>query len=1572
MPENTPSAERPDAAPAGLLEVRLVRGDELTGELTPLALPDEAELGLLDVSGALVDHLHTELVLGIAAGRHVLPVTESESIEADVARETKCSLWLSATRGLDQRDGEALVTAAELTFEPALTLHNVWPVLAQLHTIFKDRDLTALKTHLQRVAQSPAADAALLMVQAMAARLEQRSAQGVIEESERSERIEEQRARIASGLKRMWSGLQGVAGLFQEELKHRAGQLPAVFLQRVTAHPVRQGETWLLQLRFSGELGYPGGIRSRFTDVALPTTVLPAPHARLSALLSGAPLATAELVSARLPMAALARALGRLPLSVQGHMDALLWAPAVRVSVPTPSLGETATEIRFRDRVRIRGGIEAQVKADRLALQLHNLEIGASAERLHLDAQAEVRLREGAALSAGAVLPHILEALAEGRRTDEELTYALAAALDDRSVLEGVEVHASLRHPWIGDGSGLALNITRLNVAGRFRMDTARPRGESVLEDIDLRYGAHVELPQGSQLDDGVLRLEPGLIGGKLEGRVTRTAEGGIAIQVNGRTGFSLGGGMDVEAFPELDIETGAMSILASGDLRFEGRLRTGPISGRTGALIFDGSEAELRLQEALLSHGLRELVIPRETRLVARVIEGNLDTAGLGRGLLELSWDLDGRSPVLRDPGKQVEVFVPELRKGTFRLGISPVGGVSISGSRGGLYDAHFWNALVNPGAEIERWLQILDDDEAMEKVLGVLGVFSRRAAEQLSWLRDQSKRVRRILEGEGIREVGDFLPAHTIARVLSKILVKDLSIEDEIYVLVKQVTDGMGLDVVAVKQLLAEHLPEHEYDYELDRGLRLAARLLAPTEPLLPRERETLIPLVEREDYLERYAALPDGGAIARVLSDPAPLPAAFAERLARVAPYLTLAQLDWMISLERTDWPAKSIRWVRTVHALKERVHEIAESYGGIAFIPQAWAISFFLGEAVRTRPDAVAPPISDDDGYPLASGLLGPREVAVLLQAGLASLFQGGPPQVNQRLLLDYAIRQPAGFLRDVLVEMAGRSPRALTGVLYALIQMEQGRLTEPIDLPALLSERLGISVPRLEDYMAGGRWARESHYEALSRSAELILAEAEPYFALLERLQVARHEVSEPIVEKGGQPRLVAAATDAIAEADRVGSSCAFTGGAKEKTRQRQAVDAYDAAFQACRRLIEVEPEAFKRDWFKEFWARNHEALVIRSVVKNVKEDVDQVRAWLRARSGADLPDGDQALVDAVIDALYFFEADRAKLRADPLVRLLIDPPEGLYDFTIVSAMGVITEGARGNELQEAYKRLETQRGVRTLRADTQTARSLDFNAERIEEAVRQSEGPWGYIGYSQGCPNGLRAEALLLGGTPDQQGLAARLVSRNLLFSATNGSAHGTCGDMKFLRAMIDLDRFLKHYQAVFSSRAIRLALSNIGLLLDSKPFVHSLGGVDSLSHTGVAALARDGQWKTDVPTSIVRGIVETATLPEALEMLSNVLTKQIESDQHDTQVTITEAVGHPVWVQSPMGEVLKGCDMGCLVQRTHHWSPLKDATSFVTTPRDRALYIYDFPKDRHVFPWVEVNVRFGIIGVRS
>lgn len=114
---------------------------------------------------------------------------------------------------------------------------------------------------------------------------------------------------------------------------------------------------------------------------------------------------------------------------------------------------------------------------------------------------------------------------------------------------------------------------------------------------------------------------------------------------------------------------------------------------------------------------------------------------------------------------------------------------------------------------------------------------------------------------------------------------------------------------------------------------------------------------------------------------------------------------------------------------------------------------------------------------------------------------------------------------------------------------------------------------------------------------------------------------------------------------------------------------------------------------------------------------------------------------EQTMIDAILDSTIYEEKVRERLRHDPLVRLLIPNPPGKYEFTIVSAMGVVTEGKKGLELIGAFNRLEEQRGVKVIRSDTATARSLEYNASKIEEAIEtavEMGKPYGYIGYSQG------------------------------------------------------------------------------------------------------------------------------------------------------------------------------------------------------------------------------------------
>jgi len=447
--------------------------------------------------------------------------------------------------------------------------------------------------------------------------------------------------------------------------------------------------------------------------------------------------------------------------------------------------------------------------------------------------------------------------------------------------------------------------------------------------------------------------------------------------------------------------------------------------------------------------------------------------------------------------------------------------------------------------------------------------------------------------------------------------------------------------------------------------------------------------------------------------------------------------------------------------------------------------------------------------------------------------------------------------------------------------------------------------------------------------------------------------------------------------------------------------RNSAIDLYFKAFDACSTVIKMDKLAFHVDWFKAFYRRNYDALMVKSIYDNVIDDVDKVREWMDCllnqqqkaqieknhdsihepsfktdffRTAEDQPE--QEIIDKIIDLIFYYGEEQDTIRNDPLVRLLISNPPGLYDFTVVTAMGVITEGKKGLELVDALERLEKLRGVKTIRADTGTARSLEYNGAKIEEAIEcavQLKKPYGLFGYSQGCANALTAESSLLSGSPRQQNNLinpeAHLVCRQLLFSAANGSMHGPSTEVKIHRLIVMSEEFFKYQQGYCSRAFISLVLETITNLMDSAPFQKVIcGGGGTFLFEGSRAFWREAQHLPQIPTCVTRGVLDHHTTPESLDMLSNMLSKQAGSPLHDSQVHVYDAVGHPVYTHNRNSKILRTCDMGGAVQRTHHWSPLSDEVKFVQTKRDIDNGTFMCAKDRHIFPWCDVNARFGII----
>lgn len=402
---------------------------------------------------------------------------------------------------------------------------------------------------------------------------------------------------------------------------------------------------------------------------------------------------------------------------------------------------------------------------------------------------------------------------------------------------------------------------------------------------------------------------------------------------------------------------------------------------------------------------------------------------------------------------------------------------------------------------------------------------------------------------------------------------------------------------------------------------------------------------------------------------------------------------------------------------------QVQEIAESYGGVSFLPQSFFLSVFIGEATRTSlrasaikgmiqtqtrrsfrarskvhskskkvrsPASITSSISsmrsssstlnrlrrrrvgplvdrsldkvpeslelksvssakiqatEAEPYDLGDSLLGPQDVAILLQAGLTSVMKSSTVvQLNQRMLLDLIESQPRNFAIAVLAEI-GTSPRSLTSALMALLELDQTAFKpeHQIDVHELIESWFSdIKVPRREDHMAGGRWARQSYYDGVFSVATHIWEDAQQYKAMKSRVQRVRHsQECDPLPEPRSSqttddqersnicPKLEAAMQEAVAcisRADEAGKSILenLLDGSANADDRAAVVSLYEKAFDACAAVLAFDKHALITPCFSDFYRRNYDALMVKSLFDNVLEDVDQVRHWyvMRTRVGS--------------------------------------------------------------------------------------------------------------------------------------------------------------------------------------------------------------------------------------------------------------------------------------------------------------------------------------------------------------
>ncbi len=650
------------------------------------------------------------------------------------------------------------------------------------------------------------------------------------------------------------------------------------------------------------------------------------------------------------------------------------------------------------------------------------------------------------------------------------------------------------------------------------------------------------------ELGNGVIRHNP--------------VEEGIKVIADfGVSSIILDSETSVKEFPELDIFEGAkLRTYTSGKLggsikcHLKPQMLTSSVT-TTGPNVFNpleayeihfsGSNFAVRLRESTTSLGHRRVIIPSETTVKIKVVESVVDMSMEGTSELEILWDFQGLSPILQvtevglepetanpERKEQVSLLIAPLRQGRLNAKISEVGGVSIEKAatsredKEGLYDWKFFNALVssNPDPESsERLLDVIHDKRSMKKLLQVVRLINNDIFKVLDFVFERVWRLKDIMDQEDVSEAKHIIPGHKMARLFSLMLCGDLSEVTECLRIIRRVTAGNGLDVVAAKELLRKHVEIYDdWTPEIDRGVRLLEVMFnpAPVEPFYVEDHVT--PLAQLKEYSSKFRSIPSAAELYEQIHDrpDLPLDRRFSNLVGRIAPYLSFRQIEYMLKVRSSkDWQPSDLKRLRYVFSIKRKVMDIAESYGGLSFLPQSFLVSVFLGEATRSslksiniaerrrtvkisnkqstlaslrqrrarlqdptlnkileldREDDFMSPaarvasasnflllnvprettlnLTHSDGnlssqmddpkeYELGNCLLGPADVAILLQAGLTSVMKGSSVvQLNQRMLLDLIASQPSTFASAVLAEIGtpgGQgSPRQLaSGKIY---------------------------------------------------------------------------------------------------------------------------------------------------------------------------------------------------------------------------------------------------------------------------------------------------------------------------------------------------------------------------------------------------------------------------------------------------------------------------------------------------------------------------------------------------------
>jgi hypothetical protein len=1508
----------------------------------PVKIPKKIDTEWENLSGKDIKFFHTKASLSMKTGTYHLPITKGEPLVVKVQSKTLCSVFISTGKIDEGNKMKILLTELDFRFSKPIVLDNVLPVLTSLPQIFDDKNIQYLKSFLNLFGGNDVV-----------------------------KKFNHLGIDITKKIEKSFEILSNLNQNFLENLKEwnlepednyeanekpnhppdsKTTTMPEIHLNKIKGKPKKINNLWVLELSFSGEIRYSNTSIYKFIDTKLPTEIIPALHAELEQLLSSMPLSSAKLKLDKVDTHGLSREFFRLIHSYHGNFQIETSIPKAIIEVMLPNHSLFTIELLNKESYLVSGKFSGKNNADGMRIWSKNINIKSEFTNINCSMDISIDNKRLKERFPGDIILDLLK----GKTWDDVSSCSsISINIIKNSFIKKLNLLLSSNHTSLIGESNLKVCLTDIHVYGKMELKSNANTNSFIFDHIDIKYSGDFFSKEGV-FDDGRFLLYPKLTNGEVQGKLLYTEQKLLELTLDGSNDVLSMVKLEHEEIPELEIEKGYIEAKISGKLQYHIQIQFHFISNNYFHASIKNTSVTLEATSVLARLDKYHIIIPKPCVIAVKVKKGNLDATGLGNLDMWMYLDMKGQIPRLQDMEKAIDLLYASPKPEKMRIIIETGGKVNVKGSNSGLFDSQFFQAILYPEQQLEKWNQIFESPSILKHIQKLSNFFSTDTGSLVYQIRKLSVLIRKAIKKENIKTIGDILPVSNFVNLLVQVSHRP-DLEKTFYHLTRDIVDGKGLDQNSLETIIQELYSNYHRDkHKIKKLISIASILLDPlTYPKVSKE------LTPSEPDSYTWASYISADNIYQTISNGHLLTIEFISEIEKISHYLRIAQLEWILRYCDFQKFQSSQQHIKHVLELKKRIHLAREEFGGLSHFPQTLYINFFLSDLSEIVFFGETQQRLQEENR-IQKGYIGPSEAAILLLAILSSPTEGKTAQLNLKLLFDVVAKKPENFLFYMLIEVSDDTPRVLTQVLYRLFTFKQNLLKEPIPLYELFYNQLQIKVPSFEKSIQTSK----SYYAILSKITEKITLRRAEYDSLKKHLQV--HTV--PKIKKSvpsNSLTLRAQAQELILYADTTAGKIDFH---KPNAKTQAAISAYRDAFDVCAGILKIDPAVFQETWFKNFWHRNYEALMVLSVLKNYEENIDTVRNWLHVQSSQKTFVSRQDLLDAIIEVLYKKTKDKNQLKKDPLVRLLIEQPNGKYNFSIVSCMGIITQGETGKELDASFQRVKEKRGVETYRTDTKILRSLRSNSRIIEKTIQTINTPFGILGYSQGCANALATESSLLSGTPEQRNQIQQLKTRNLIYGAANGSIHGDTGDIKFYEVMQEVELYIhKYFQK--SSMPIQDSIYDIlSAMMSSRRFVHITGGMNSISSKGSYNMAWYGQFLEHVPTFTIRGEVDHSTLPEANEMLSNLLSIQSGSKEHDTQVSSKDAVGYFTKFSTEASEILKKNDIGSFVQKTHHWAPLFEEVQPLKTKRDEELAIYETPKDRHVFPWIEVNARFGVI----